>query len=254
MNEASTLNKTLDFADLTDPLIRPTAVSIRHWVWRWLLAGRRLGVNGHVKRRAYIRKHKLWEYARGLALTGASAPLRDDGRTMRILDVGGAMTAPIFYLASLGDSVVCLDIDEPMTRETNDLARRAGLDVDARTTNLADEDPTAADLGAPGGFDRVYCFCVIEHILPPGQARVAERMAGLLTQGGQMCLTFDFGEHAPTEAPLYTLEHVHAISDAIGLPRMGNDEFHDDGTRFALNKKHPDKPYTFGSMFFHRPE
>ncbi len=63
------INKTLDFSDLRHPDIRPTVASINRWVWRWLLRGERLGVNGAVKRRAYIRPHKMWEYARGLALT-----------------------------------------------------------------------------------------------------------------------------------------------------------------------------------------
>ena len=171
---------------------------------------------------------------------------------MNVLDVGGAMTMPVFYLAGLGDSVVCLDINEPMTRQTNEVAKRKALKVDARTTNLVNEDPGAADLGAPGGFDRVYCFCVIEHIPMPGQAVVASRMAGLLKPGGQMCLTFDFGEHAPTEQPLYTLDHVRAIRQAIGLPLMGS-EFTDNTRRFPLNRRFPGKQYTFGSMFFAKP-
>ncbi len=66
------INKTLEFADLSEPKVRPTVTSINHWLWRWTLTGGKLAVNGHVKRRAYIRKHKMWEYARGLALTGAS--------------------------------------------------------------------------------------------------------------------------------------------------------------------------------------
>ena len=68
------INKTLDFSDLRHPDIRPTVASINRWVWQWLLRGEWLGVNGAVKRRTYIRPHKMWEYARGLALTGASVP------------------------------------------------------------------------------------------------------------------------------------------------------------------------------------
>ncbi|MCH6551559.1 MAG: class I SAM-dependent methyltransferase [Planctomycetes bacterium] len=248
------INKTLDPDDLRDPLVSPTARSIRRWVWRWLLSGCRLGVNGHVKRRAYIRPHKMWEYSRGLALTGASAPARRGAGPLRVLDVGGAMTAPILYLASLGDAVVCLDIDEGMTAETNRAAGRRGLRVNALTTNLAEEDPTGADLGAPGGFDRVYCFCVIEHIVPPGQARVAERMGRLLRPGGQMVVTFDYGEDAPTEAPMYTASHVETFRAAVGLPLIGNDRFVDNGKRYPLERRHPERSYTFGSLFFHRPE
>jgi len=250
------INTTLDYADLARPDVAPTARSIRRWTWRWLLSGNRLGVNGSVKRRWYIRRHKMWEYSRGLAYTHTSQPMRAPGTTFTVLDVGGAMTAPVFYLASQGDHVVCLDIDTPMTNEMNAHAQRRGLKIDARTTNLGEENPSPEQLGLPdgcGGFDRVYCFCVIEHIPPPQQQRVAERMATLLKPGGLMCLTFDFGEHAPTEAPLHSLAHVQAIREAIGLPLLGNQTFDDNGKRFPLNRKHPDAQYTFGSMFFSKP-
>lgn len=244
------MNTTLDYAHLRNGDIKPTVRSLRAWTWRWLLSGHRLGVNGNVKRRWYIRRHKMWEYARGLAHTQASESCRNSSTRLAVLDVGGAMTAPVFYLAGLGDQVVSLDINQALTDETNASARRANLNIDARTTDLGHEDPSASDLGAPGGFDRVYCFCVIEHIPAPMQQRVAHRMARLLKPGGMLCVTFDYGEHAPTEAPLHTMDHVRAIRDSIGLPLMGNQEFIDNGLRFPLDRKHSDARYTFGSMFF----
>ncbi len=249
-----TLNKTLDYADLNDSRIQPTVASIKRWQRRWLITGGRLGVNGHVKRRLYIRRHKMWEYARGLALTNTSAPARQRGGKFTVLDVGGAMTAPVFYLAGLGDHVVCLDINKTLIDETNQIARKRGLTVDGRTTNLVDDNPSPGDLGVDeGGFDRVFSFCVIEHILPPGQATVAERMAKLLRPGGRLCLTFDYGEHAPTEAPMYSREHVQAIRDVIGLPLMGNQSMEETGRMYPLNRRYPEKQFTFGSLFFHRP-
>jgi hypothetical protein len=264
MASAAIYNKTLDPVDLRDPRIAPTARSLRRWVWRWLLAGQPLGVNGAVKRRCYIRWHKLWEYARGLALTGTSIPARPPGATFSILDVGGAMTAPLFYLAGRGaepggggggDRVVSLDIDHMLVDQTNRIACRLGLSIDARTNNLAREDLSAADLGARDirGFDRAFCFCVIEHIPAMEQAVVARRIAGLLKPGGRMCLTFDFGEHAPTEAPLHTPAHVEAIRQAVGLPLMNDEPFTDSGGRYALNRRAPDAQYTFGSLFFCKP-
>lgn len=247
------LNKTLDYDDLSLPEIAPTAADLKSWMYRWLFTFTPLGINGAVRYRWKIRRHKLWEYSRGLALTGASRPARAAGARYTVLDVGGAMTMPVFYLASLGDRVVCLDINGPMTAQMRGIAARKSLPVDARTTNLVEEDPSGADLGAPGGFDRVYCFCVIEHIVPPGQARVAQRMARLLKPGGKMCLTFDYGEHAPTEAPMYRMDHVRAIQEAVGLPLLDNQILEDNGKRYPLNRKYPDKAYTFGSLFFHRP-
>lgn len=248
------INTTIDYSDLNRPEVAPTHRDLKKWIWRWFFSRTPLGVNGAVKRRWYVREHKMWEYSRGLAYTGASKPARGAHGPMKVLDVGGAMTMPVFYLAGLGDSVTVLDISEPMTRQMNEIAKVKGLKVDGRTTNLVDEDVTAEELGAPGGFDRVYCFCVIEHIPMPGQAVAARRMAGLLKPGGQMCITFDFGEHAPTEQPLYTLEHVRAIREAIGLPLVGGaaGEFADNGKRFPLNRNWPDKSYTFGSMFFQK--
>ncbi len=249
------INKTLEFSDLTDPPVHATVTSLRLWLWRWLLTGGRFAVNGHVKRRAYIRRHKMWEYSRGLALTGASAPVRaPNGAPLAVLDVGGAMTSTIFYLAGLGDRVLSLDIDEGMCEQTNSIARRRGLTLEARTTNLAEEDTDPASLGVTDGFDRVYCFCVIEHVMPPGQLKLARALGALVRPGGQLCLTFDYGEDAPTEAPIRRPQDVEAIREAIELPLAGNPSFVDTGTRFALHKHHPQQRYTFGSLFFHRPD
>jgi len=203
------INKTLDRADLRDPAIRPTAADMRRWTRRWRLAGLPLGVNGAVRRRWYVRWHKLWEYSRGLALTGASGPARRGGGPLHVLDVGGAMTLPIFYLASLGDRVVCLDIDPAMTAQTRALADARGLAVDARTDNLGEVSPSADQLGAPGeGFDRVYCFSVIEHIRPPEQGRVARRMGELVRPGGMLCITFDPADGRAGAARGHAVHHV----------------------------------------------
>jgi len=245
-------NKTLDYADLRDPEVAPTVASMKRWIRRWLLSGAPLGVNGAARRRWYVRPHKLWEYSRGLALTAASAHTRPAGTTYDVLDVGGAMTLPVFHLAGLGDRLVCLDIDDAMIEQTSRIADRKRLTIDARTTDLVNEEPSPADLGAPDGFDRIYSFCVIEHVRPPGQATLAARMGRLLKPGGRLCITFDFGENAPTEAPMYAREHVDALAEAIGLPPIG-EPFLDTGRRYPLNKRYPDHRYTFGSLFFERP-
>jgi SAM-dependent methyltransferase len=246
-------NKTLEFTDLRDPQVRAAAGALRRWVWTWLLSGGRFAVNGHVKRRAYIRRHKMWEYARGLALTGASGSLRRDGRPLNVLDVGGAMTATIFYLAGLGDRVLSLDIDSGLAEGTNRAASARRLPLEARTTDLASEDASAADLGFAGGFDRIYCFCVIEHVPQPGQRLLAQRLGRMLAPGGMMCLTFDYGDDAPTEEPMRRPADVEALRQAVGLPLWGNDSFVDTGSRYPLNRAHPSARYTFGSLFFQRP-
>jgi hypothetical protein len=148
---------------------------------------------------------------------------------------------------------VSLDIDSGLVDETNRTAARAHLPVRALTTNLASEAPSAESLGAPGGFDRAYCLCVIEHIVPPGQARVAAGMARLLRPGGQLAITFDYGENARSEAPVRTPSDVEALKQAIGLPLLGNRDFVDDGRRYPISRTHPEQPFTFGSLFFEKP-
>ena len=210
------INKTLEFSDLEQPDVRATVKALKGWLWRWLFTGGRFAVNGNVKRRAYIRRHKMWEYSRGLALTGASAPVRKTtGPNMNVLDVGGAMTSTIFYLSGLGDRVVCLDIDEKMVEQTNRIAKARRLPLEARTDNLADGTVTAERLGVPDGFDRVYCFCVIEHVLPPGQLKLAKALGQMVRPGGQLCLTFDYGEEAPTEAPIRTLKDRSSLAGGV---------------------------------------
>jgi len=243
------LNKTLAYEDLEDPAVAPTYRALRTFVWRWLLRGHRLGVNGKVRRRVRVRPQKMWEYSRALALTGAGR----SPEPLHILDVGGAMTLPVFYLASLGHHVVSLDIDQALVNETNRTAARARLDVKALTTNLVEAEPTPESLGAPGGFDRAYCLCVIEHIVPPGQQAVASRMAKLLKPGGLLAITFDYGENARSEAPMPGPQAVEALKASIGLPLLGNRDFVDDGRRYPISRTHPEAPFTFGSLFFEKP-
>ena len=50
------------------------------------------------------------------------------------------------------------------------------------------------------------------------------------------------------------IAHVETIRAAVGLPLIGNDRFVDNGKRYPLERRHPARSYTFGSLFFHRPE
>ena len=189
-----------------------------------------------------IRWNKLWEYARGLAY-GEFRP------GLRVLDFGGGSTAPVFYLASMGCDVVSLDIDANLTRQANAVAQLTGWPLHGSAFDLACREPRA-DWGP---FDRVISFCVIEHIAKRRQLETLRRLASLLRPGGLLEVTFDFGERAPVDGAIRSTAEVLEMIRATGLTPEGDGAFHDTGERFALDKKYPDRHFTFGSLFLRKP-
>lgn len=195
-------------------------------------------VNGVLRLRWRVRWHKLWEYSRGLAYG-------DFRRPLRVLDLGGAATLPVFYLARLGCEVLSLDIDERLSAHTNAVASSRRWNLRSSTWDLAGSDPPAEW----GTFDRVVSYCVLEHLEKEAQARAVARMAWLLEPGGIMELTFDFGEEAPVDGAFRHREEVARLVAHSGLGAMGNPEFVDTGERYRLDRKYPNRRYTFGSLF-----
>lgn len=233
------INKTISPSDLPCP-------EVVQQVWALNRFGRQLwwkrvpyAVNGALRMRfSHIRRNKIWEYARGLAYGEFQSE-------MRVLDFGGGATIPLFYLAKSGCEVLSLDISQKLTDHTNAVAERMGWKLKGSMFDLTTcEAPTGW-----GKFDRVISFCVIEHIPKQLQQRSLRRLAGLLKPSGLFELTFDFGENAPVEGAIRLAAEVGEMVAATGLSPLGDGQFHDTGERFALDKRHADRQFTFGSLF-----
>jgi len=262
MDTAAFQSKTLSLADLNDPAIAPTAAALLRFAVRLGAQNTPFAVNGILKRRLWIRRHKLWEYARAVAAVihkrdsrrGAQVPHTPaavasgevkERRKFRVLDFGGAATIPIFYLAAQECEVWCLDLDESLTLWTNRTARKRGWRLRGLTHDLT-RVPAPADWGQ---FDAVISCSVLEHIHKPLQPVVVERLSGLLKPGGVFLFSFDYGKDAPVENAVRSESEVGSLVQAAGLSSLSGAPFHDTGERFALDKRHPRKKFTFASLF-----
>jgi hypothetical protein len=237
----SQLNKTISPADMQRPEVAAAARALKRLARRLWLRRAPFAVNGVLKMRWRIRWNKLWEYSRGLAYGGFQPG-------MRVLDFGGGASIPLCYLADAGCEVFSLDIDETLTGHTNAMGRKMSWPLRGSTFDL-----TSAEAPAEWGtFDRVISFCVLEHIPKQLQRQTLSRLASLLQPGGIFELTFDFGDDAPVEGAIRSTEEVQELIGACGLRPMGDGTFHDTGERFVIDKKYPDRLFTFGSLFLRK--
>ena len=68
-------NKTLDWQDLQEVPVARWRQALTRFLWRsFVLRNTPVAVNGILRRRMYIRRLKMWEYARGLAALPPRAP------------------------------------------------------------------------------------------------------------------------------------------------------------------------------------
>ncbi len=245
------------------------ARALERFALRLGLSGVRFAVNGVLRRRFRVRRHKLWEYARGVACVLAAAtaaqlheddtPLAEDrivgavGSLRRVLDFGGGATLPIFYLAHCGSEVLSLDIDAALTEASNRVSigrgRRRGWRLRGSTYDLAQSPPSEEW----GRFDAVISFSVLEHLAKELQPLVLERLAALLKPGGVFALTFDFGADAPVANAVRDLGEVERLAAATRLAYLDGKPFADTGERFVLDKRYPGCRFTFGSVFLRKP-
>ena len=168
---------------------------------------------------------------------------------MHVLDFGGGATIPVFYLAGTGCEVLSLDTDEKLTAHTNAVAQQMRWRLKGLIFDLTQND-------APRDwqpFDRVMSFCVIEPIPKQLQQKTLARLAALLKPGGLFELTFDFGENAPVNGAIRSVEEVAEMIAAMELRPIGDGKFHDTSERFLIDKKYPDRQFTFGSLFLQKP-
>ncbi|MCC6352242.1 MAG: class I SAM-dependent methyltransferase [Verrucomicrobiae bacterium] len=234
------LNKTISESDLAEPAVARMAGTLLRFAWGMLLRGQRFAVNGVSKLRWRIRWHKMWEYARGLALV----PWRPD---WRVIDFGGGATLPVYYLASRGLRVTSFDIDAALTAEAKEMAGKRGWPLEATTRDLT-IDPLRDD----ETFDWAMSFCVLEHLPREKQLDVARQLGRCLRPGGYLTVTFDYGDAAPVGGALRGEDDVRALAEATGLQPVDGTLFVDSGDRFPLDKRHPEQRFTFGSLFLQK--
>ena len=139
-------SKTLSRRDLRAPGVAAWARALRRFAFRLGIEGTPFAVNGILRRRFTVRRHKLWEYARSAAavlrgsdsvVQGGAAP-HESSAPLRVLDFGGAATLPVFFFAAQGCEVECLDIDEALAEWTNHVAEVHGWHLHASIHNLVD--------------------------------------------------------------------------------------------------------------------
>jgi len=238
-------NKTLAWEDLREPATAEARLELLRFLRRsFTFRAQPVAVNGVWRRRWYVRRLKLWEYARGWAI----APV---GRGQKLLDFGGGGTLTPFYAASLGAEVCVLDLDHALIERSEQLCRKRQWPMKLSTANLATADGSWPQDWPVGQFDAVHSFCVLEHIPYAGQEVVLARLAEALAPGGKMVLSFEFGERAPGEAPWHDLERLEAMQSILldsGMQLIGNAQFEDNGHREVLDQRHPDAPFTFGML------
>jgi len=246
-------SKTLSFSDLAHPAVAPTAGRLKRFALRLGLAGTPFAVNGILRWRLWVQKHKLWEYARGAAFLQAACEGRASqpgGESRRVLDFGGGATLPVLYLASLGWEVLSLDISPALTEWTNALARRHDWKLLGSTHDLT-RSALSAELGGP--FDAAVSFSVLEELPAELQQPLLRRLAALLKPGGVLALTFDYGADAPAPAAVRAPAQVEEWVAATGLRFAAGDGFVDTGERFVLDRRFPDRRFAFASLFLRKP-
>lgn len=268
MNATLLKSKTLSPHDLRAPGVAPWARALRRFAFRLGVEGAPFAVNGVLRRRFTVSRHKLWEYARSAAaVMPASGTEPGHGvqpgaepeeaiAPPRILDFGGAATLPIFFIAARDCEVECLDLDMALVDWTNDLAAQRGWRLHASTHNLVESVAPAHWQQ----FDAVVSASVLEHIPKHSQSLVLRRLCALLRPGGVMAISFDYGDDAPQPGAIRDSAEVHRLVAASGLAYppsddssdQNNQHFDDTGERFALDRRHPHNRYTFGSLFLQK--
>jgi SAM-dependent methyltransferase len=239
--------RTYHPGDLRLPQMAPWVKALRRFALRLGLEGTPFAVNGILRRRVWVLRHKLWEYVASVACLAPGAP-ESAGRPLHILDFGGAATLPIYFLASRGCQVECLDIDPVLCEATRQAAARHSWPLRASTLNLV-ETPPPADWQP---FDGIISASVLEHVPKAQQPMVVARLASLLRPGGTLVLTFDYGADAPQPGAVRSVEEVGALVVASRLDCAGGQSFRDSGERFALDRRYPSKKFTFGALFLVR--
>ncbi|MHB8155155.1 MAG: class I SAM-dependent methyltransferase [Candidatus Omnitrophota bacterium] len=172
-------------------------------------------------------KGKLWENSWIAVHSGVNA--KD-----RVLDIGGASTAFVFYLASLGCSVKVIDNDwscSGMVYNTKYVARKMNWDIEVFDRDISKPIPFPNN-----SFDRVFSICTVEHLSSSVRRRMMREVARVLKPGGIVGITIDYDPQRKALAADrglrfgYRQKLFEEIINPSGLSLYGNDDLVDTGT------------------------
>jgi len=172
-------------------------------------------------------RRKLWENSWIIAHSGVKPG-------DRILDLGGASTAFVFYLASLGCSVKVIDNDWSccgMVYNTKYVAKKMNWDIE-----ICDRDISMPIPFTDNSFDRVFSICTLEHLGSSVRRRMMREVARVLKPEGIAGFTIDYDLDRKVllaDKGLrfgYRQKLFDEIINPSGLSVYGNDDFVDTGT------------------------
>jgi len=172
-------------------------------------------------------RRKLWENAWVIYHSKVNAG-------HKVLDIGGASTAFVFYLASLGCPVKVIDNDWSccgMIYNTRYVAKKMHWDIQVFDRDISKPIPFGNN-----SFDRVFSICTVEHLTSSVRRKMMQEVARVLAPGGIVGLTIDYG---PDRKVLiadkglrfgYKQKLFDEIIKPSGLSLYGNDDLVDTGT------------------------
>ncbi len=229
-NPAGAINKSglWSAEDLAGPEIKSIADNIE--ALKMELKAKRLrytSSTGTFVERLYTsrsERDKSWENAWVIRHSGVTPG-------QKVLEIGGASTAFVFYLASLGCRVKVIDNDWGccgIIYNTNYTAKAMGWDIEALDRDISKPFPFP-----DGSFDRVFSICTLEHLKSCVRRRMMREVSRVLKPGGIAGLTFDYD---PSRKVLisdkglrfgYAEKLFEEVIDPSGLSLVGNTELVD---------------------------
>lgn len=170
--------------------------------------------------------YRLWEYASLFTVLDSTY----SGK--RFLDVGGAASPLVFFLAEKGYQGVSVDLQPLLVDLTNYVASVRSLPLQGYRGDITCDFKEWSDK-----FDFVTFISVLEHIPRPKRATAFQNIHRLLKPGGFLYMTFDYGQYY-TERTTYlrheqqtemVTESIHDLDElanlllSCGFEWIGND-------------------------------
>ena len=149
----------------------------------------------------------------------------------KVLDIGGASTPFVFYLASLGCPVKVIDNDWSCcgtVYNTNYVAGKMKWDIKVFDRSIAKPIPFADD-----SFDRVFSICTIEHLSSSVRRIMMREVARVLKPGGIAGITIGYDPRCKeliSDKGLrfgYRQKLFEEVVNPSGLSLYGNNELID---------------------------